>query len=197
MNNSIVGKSCRLSIWAAAAVALAVLGSATICRAQTAAAAVSQDLQEIVKFTQAKMSDDVIVSYIKNSGKAYNLSADDMLYLNSQGVSQPVLSALLAAKPSAPAAPAPVVAPTPAPAAPAPTPPPAVPPMAAPAYAPPPGFSESFAAEPGLNAGLWTTQSGVLASLAAVRGASFISPYLAFGPAGMQMSGASVFRQMT
>ena len=197
MNNSIVGKSCRLSIWAAAAVALAVLGSAPISRAQTAAAAVSQDLQEIVKFTQAKMSDDVIVSYIKNSGKAYNLSADDMLYLNSQGVSQPVLSALLAAKPSAPAAPAPVVAPTPPPAAPAPTPPPAVPPMAAPAYAPPPGFSESFAAEPGLNAGLWTTQSGVLASLAAVRGASFISPYLAFGPAGMQMSGASVFRQIT
>ena len=116
----ISGKSRILNLWAAAAVALAVL-TATIGRAQTPAA-VSQDLQEIVKFTQAHMTDDVIVSFIKNSGKTYSLSADDMLYLNSQGVSQPVLSALLAAKPSSAPAPAPVsVAPT----APAPAPVPA------------------------------------------------------------------------
>ena len=48
------------------------------------------------------MSDDVILAYIKNSGASYNLSADDILYLNNQGVSQPVISALLQAKSSVP-----------------------------------------------------------------------------------------------
>lgn len=87
--------------------------------AQSAAATQSPQLQEVVKLTQAKMSDDVILQYIKNSGASYSLSADDILYLNSQGVSQPVISALLASKASgapAPAAAAPVSTPaTPAP----------------------------------------------------------------------------------
>ena len=39
------------------------------------------------------MSDDIIISYIKNSGAAYSLSVDDILYLNSQGVSQSVIPA--------------------------------------------------------------------------------------------------------
>jgi hypothetical protein len=62
------------------------------------------------------MGDDVILAYIRNSGASYNLSADDILYLNTQGVSQPVISALLQAKSSAAPAPAPVMTPaTPAP----------------------------------------------------------------------------------
>jgi hypothetical protein len=85
----------------------------TMGNAQSAAATQSPQLQEVVKLTQAKMSDDVITSYIKNSGASYNLSADDILYLNSQGVSQPVISALLLAKSSGAApAPAPVTTPT-------------------------------------------------------------------------------------
>ncbi|MGO8701769.1 MAG: DUF6600 domain-containing protein [Limisphaerales bacterium] len=60
------------------------------------------NVQEIVKLSKAHMSDDVILSYIKNSGVSYSLSADDILYLNSQGVSQPVISALLQAQPSGP-----------------------------------------------------------------------------------------------
>ncbi len=192
----ISGKSRILNLWAAAAVALAVL-TATIGRAQTPAA-VSQDLQEIVKFTQAHMTDDVIVSFIKNSGKTYSLSADDMLYLNSQGVSQPVLSALLAAKPSSAPAPAPVsVAPTaPAP-APVPAPSYAPAPAPAPAYAPAPGLFDNFAADGGLNPAVWMTSSGVLASLAASHGSPPITPYLVFGPSGMQMSGVAAPRQFT
>jgi hypothetical protein len=86
----------------------------TLGQAQSAPANQSPQLQEIVKLTQAKMGDDVILAYIKNSGASYNLSADDILYLNTQGVSKPVLSALLQAKASA--APAPVATPaTPAP----------------------------------------------------------------------------------
>jgi hypothetical protein len=101
--------------------ALAVLVIGWLCwnggvpgRAQPAPANQSPQLQEVVKLTQAKMSDDVILAYIKNSGASYNLSADDILYLNTQGVSQPVISALLQTKSSA--APAPVTPPaTPAP----------------------------------------------------------------------------------
>lgn len=100
--------------------ALAVLLIAWLCwnggtkaLAQSAPATQSPQLQEVVKLTQAKMGDDVILAYIKNSGASYNLNADDILYLNSQGVSQPVISALLQSKASAPA-PAPAYAPAPA-----------------------------------------------------------------------------------
>ena len=106
--------------------ALAVLIIALLClngskgHAQSAPATQSPQLQEVVKLTQAKMTDDVILAYIKNSGAAFNLTADDILYLNSQGVSQPVISALLQSKTSAPA-PAPAYAPVAAPSTPAPT----------------------------------------------------------------------------
>ncbi len=80
---------------------------ATSSHAQAAAPNLSPSLQEIVKLSKAKMSDDVILAYIKNSGVPYSLSADDVLYLNSQGISQPIISALLQSKPAALAAPAP------------------------------------------------------------------------------------------
>ena len=101
------------------------IGAAT-SHAQPAPANLSPQLQEVVKLAQAKMSDDVILAYIRNSGASYNLSADDILYLNSQGVSQTVISTLLQTKASV--APAPVTTPaTPAPpVTPAPTAPPQV-----------------------------------------------------------------------
>jgi hypothetical protein len=61
------------------------------------------------------MSDDVITSYIKNSGKTYKLGADDIIYLNSQGVSQAVIAALLqnsSAATAAAATPPPTAPPT-------------------------------------------------------------------------------------
>jgi hypothetical protein len=148
------------------------------CQAQTPANS-SLDLQEIVKFAQAHMSDDVITAYIKNSGKVYNLSGDDILYLNSQGVSQGVISALLQTKTAVPAsqpAPAPVNAPAP-------------PPVMA--------LADSFGADGGLNTGLWTIQSGILGSLAAFDHSPLIMPMLAFGPAGMQLSGLNGPHQFT
>jgi len=101
----------------AAAAACLALGwlcwsAGSVGRAQTAPANLSPALLEVVKLAQAKMSDDIITSYIKNSGAAYSLSADDILYLNSQGVSQNVISVLQQTRP---AAPAPAPAPTPAP----------------------------------------------------------------------------------
>ena len=103
-------------------VALAAIGWACwqaggIGLAQTPTANLSPDLQEVVKLSQQKMSDDIITSYIKNSGKTYKLGADDIIYLNSQGVSQAVIATLLQNSNVATPAPA-----TPAPATPAPVP---------------------------------------------------------------------------
>jgi hypothetical protein len=72
------------------------------CQAQTPANS-SPALQEVVKLTKAQMGDDVIVAYINNSGTTFNLSADDMLYLQGQGVSQPVMNALLHSRAATPA----------------------------------------------------------------------------------------------
>ena len=100
------------------------------CTAQPAN--LSPGLQEIVKLTQAHMNDDVIVAYIRNSGAGYTLSADDILYLNSQGVSQPVITELLHSKQNAPA-PSPTQAPM--------VPPPGTPAAVAQPSTPPPTVS--------------------------------------------------------
>jgi hypothetical protein len=96
------------------------LTGASASHAQTIPANLSPGVQEVLKLSAARMSDDIIVAYIKNSGASYRLSADDILYLNSQGVSQPVITALLTAS----AAPVPAYAPTPSP--PVSVPPPAI-----------------------------------------------------------------------
>ena len=116
---------------------------ASRCEAQTTPA-VSPGLEEIVKLSKAQMGDDVILGYIKKATTPFTLTADDIVYLKDQGVSQPVIAALLQAKAATPV-PAPAVAPVPAP-APAPAPasaPQPVPTVAvqpgAPPPAPPPG----------------------------------------------------------
>lgn len=87
--------------------AMALLFAGAAGYAQPAPDADAQNLQEIVKFTQAHLSDEVIRSYIKSSGKTYFVNGDMLLYLNSQGVSQAVLSAMLAAKSTGPPMPEP------------------------------------------------------------------------------------------
>jgi hypothetical protein len=177
----------------AAVMAWAMLTAGTASNAQTTPANLSPDLLEVVKLSQAKMADDVILNYIKNSGKVYNLSADDMLYLNSQGVSQPVVNALLQSKGSAPE---PAPAPTPPPTlAPGPGPAPAIAP--APAPAPAPGLVDVFTSDAGLNPSVWMMQTPLVQSLAQWNGSVSMPPMLAFGPAGMQMSGVNGPGQFT
>jgi hypothetical protein len=173
---------CKIRIFSAclaATVAWALLTVGPASYAQTTPANLSPDLQEIVKFAQAHMTDDVILAYIKNSGKAYNLSGDDMIYLTSQGVSQAVLSALLQTKGAAPA-PAPVPTPEPAPA-----------PVPAPASAPQPGLVDVFASDASLNPAVWIMQTPLLQSLAQWNASAPMPPIAAFSPAGMQMSGVN------
>lgn len=60
----------------------------------------SPGVPEILKLGRAHVSDEVIIAFIRNSGTTYHLSVSEILYLREQGVSNPVLSAMLNAQPS-------------------------------------------------------------------------------------------------
>ena len=87
VNRKITFNSRIVGFFAAVVMAWIFLTASPAANAQAPAANLSPDLQQIVKLAQAHMSDDVILSFVKGSGKTYTLSADDMVYLNSQGVS--------------------------------------------------------------------------------------------------------------
>jgi len=122
IKNSITGRSCGFKIGFAAVVASALLSAGTVGFAQSPADIARANMEEIVRLTQAKMTDEVLVNYVKTSGKTYSLSSDDLLYLNSRGVSQPVLDAMLLASGGVAPAPPPASEPPPAPAGPPETP---------------------------------------------------------------------------
>ncbi len=109
--NIMKNKSSTLTIiTACAAIAWLCWNPGNVCQAQNPAPGLSPDLQEVVKLSQAKMGDDVIKNYISSTGKAYRLSADDIIYLNSQGVSPGVISTLQATAANNPNPPAPAPA---------------------------------------------------------------------------------------
>jgi len=83
---------------------LAIPGRALAADA-TAPADLPPAAQEVVKLAQSHLGDDVITSYIKNANASYSLSADDIVYLKTQGVSQNIISLML--QRAAPAASAP------------------------------------------------------------------------------------------
>jgi hypothetical protein len=127
---------------AVVAVGILVAGGlgASVSRAQ------SPGLEDIAKLAKAHVSDEIILSYIHSSHASYNLTADDIVYLNGQGVSQGVISALLQSKSTG--------GPVPAPSAPAqPLPAPSTPaPAVAPADSTPPPPSGLDTAQPEVNA---------------------------------------------
>lgn len=69
-------------------------------RAQTPLPTMPPAVNEVVKLAQAKMNDDVILAYIKSANVSCSLTADQILYLSGQGVSQNVISALMQNKPA-------------------------------------------------------------------------------------------------
>jgi len=194
----------------AASVAVVCTGLANVCRAQTAPTDLSPDVQEVLTLSKQHMDDSVITNYIMSTGKSYKLSADDIIYLNGQGVSQPVISALLQTSANSAGAPpaAPATAPAPAASSASATPPPLdesspppsqPPPSVETPTAPPPavsvppmmpaGLLDNFFTDGGLNPSLWQTQSPVLTSLAVANHGEFVTPNLVFSPSGMEMSG--------
>jgi len=151
-----------------AAVAGAVIGwmccaGGNVSFAQGTPPGLSPDLQEVVKLAQAKMPDDIIKNYISSTGRSYRLSADDIIYLHSQGVSAEVISTLQTA---GAAAPAPVPQPTtPAP-APVATPPPTAPPPPAvtttPAPVPPEDVNFQYFHDQLARYGTWLDVNGTM-----------------------------------
>ncbi len=141
-NNMINMKATLKAALAGAVIAWLCWQTGNVCNAQTTSQNLSPDLQEVVKLSQSHMGDDVIVNYIRSSGKSYRLSADDIIYLSGQGVSQGVISALQTTTVTSPN-PAPAIS---APVAQPPGPPPAPPVVAA---APAPRNRGSLTAGPG------------------------------------------------
>jgi hypothetical protein len=60
-----------------------------------APASVPYAVSQVIELEQAKIGDDTVIAYIRSSGNNYNLSANDILYLRQQGVSDTVLTAML------------------------------------------------------------------------------------------------------
>jgi hypothetical protein len=50
---------------------------------------------QIVQLAQAKVGDDTIIAYIKNTGNSYGLNADQIIYLRQQGISDAVITTML------------------------------------------------------------------------------------------------------
>jgi hypothetical protein len=73
----------------------------TAATTQSAAASrpapqLSYGVPQVLQLVQASVSDGIIVSFIQNSGTIYSLSAGEIVYLKQQGMSDPVLNAMLA-----------------------------------------------------------------------------------------------------
>ncbi|HTV42401.1 MAG TPA: hypothetical protein VMF08_17670 [Candidatus Sulfotelmatobacter sp.] len=55
----------------------------------------ANSVTDIIRLSQAKVSDDAIINFIKNSGDSYHLDAGQIIYLKNEGVSEPVIDAML------------------------------------------------------------------------------------------------------
>jgi hypothetical protein len=97
-------------------------------------------VEDVLKLSRAKVNEDVVLSFVHNSGTIYNLSPTDIVYLKEHGVSDRVLNEMLTQRQRAAttiAGPSPLAAPEPE-AAPPPDASAAVNPQPAPVYDQPP-----------------------------------------------------------
>ena len=81
---------------------LCLLASNALAQSTSAPATASQvapqlssGVAEVVQLARASVGDDVIVNYIHNSGNAYGLDANQILYLKQQGISERIINAML------------------------------------------------------------------------------------------------------
>jgi hypothetical protein len=99
------------ALWVAAG--LALFATAVVAEDLPAATAppLAYGVPQILKLAQAKVNDDVIIAYIHNSGNSYGLDADQIIYLRQQGISDKILTTMLA-QPGPASVPAPVAPPS-------------------------------------------------------------------------------------
>jgi len=89
-------KFFRISL--AAVVLAAALSPASVAIAQNNSASAPQlpyGAAQIIQLAQARVNDDTIITYIKNAGNSYGLNADQIIYLQQQGVPGTVINAML------------------------------------------------------------------------------------------------------
>jgi hypothetical protein len=55
----------------------------------------SYGVSQVIQLSQAQIGDSTIITFIKNSGNSYGLDAPQIIYMRQQGVSEPVISAML------------------------------------------------------------------------------------------------------
>jgi len=63
--------------------------------ASQAAPQLSYGVSQVVQLAHANIGEDVIVNYVQNSGNAYGLDANQILYLKQQGISYRIINAML------------------------------------------------------------------------------------------------------
>jgi hypothetical protein len=89
-------KFAVLAIAVTSLICLALPGAAQdATSAQAQAPALPYGVSQVLQLQQAKVGDDTIITYIKNSGTSYGLNADQIIYLREQGLSSAVLNAML------------------------------------------------------------------------------------------------------
>jgi hypothetical protein len=64
--------------------------------AQAAVAARAPSLEDVVRMTQQGVADNQVIDQIRTSGAIYHLTADQLIYLNQNGVHQAVIGELQA-----------------------------------------------------------------------------------------------------
>ena len=81
------------------------LGNTGCNRPTNSTIGLTPELQEVAALAQNRTSDENIIGYIRNSGKTYRVTANDIVILTKNGVSQNVIGALMQ-QPAPAAAPA-------------------------------------------------------------------------------------------
>jgi len=69
--------------------------AASVAVTTAAPAKLPYGVADVVKLTQAQVSEDIILNYVQNSGTIYNLGPQDLVYLKNTGVSDKVVYAML------------------------------------------------------------------------------------------------------
>jgi hypothetical protein len=123
-------KTCIISMSLSVAVGVALLGRFALAAAEavppgaadaavTAKAPAVPTLQlsygvgDVLKLSRAKVKDETIFAFIANSQSNYNLSAEEIIFLRSEGVSEQVVTRMLEHQKKATAAQAAVAVPAP------------------------------------------------------------------------------------
>jgi hypothetical protein len=77
------------------AAAAAPAAPAAPSAAETTPAKLPYGVADVLKLTQARVSEDIVLNFVLNSGTVYNLGPKDIINLRNQGVSDRVISTMM------------------------------------------------------------------------------------------------------